>query len=194
MRDRLIFAGQLVVHAARRGISDRARRSCRFGRRHGELLPRHQLGPDAAMGLAGLGALCRHDLPVVPDRVLRRLPSRSSSAFPPPMRCICAAGGCRASSKKSSRCRSPFPASRSRWRCCSPMAASATFAAPGCSSSSATSSSRMPFMVRSVMAVFATDRHQDARRRRGVARRLAVAALSRRDRAQRACPAFSPER
>ena len=50
----------------------------------------------------------------------------------------------------------------------------------------------LPFMVRSVMAVFATDRHQDAGRGRGVARRFAVAAFPRRDRAQRACRAFWP--
>ncbi len=43
----------------------------------------------------------------------------------------------------------------------------------------------MPFMVRSVMAVFCDRRHQDAGRGRGVARCIAVAALPRCNRAQR---------
>jgi putative spermidine/putrescine transport system permease protein len=69
--------GTAAVHAAGGGVPDRARRAVDAGRRHRQLLPRHQLGLHAAVDRAGLGSLRRHDRPLVPDR--RRDPRRHAA-------------------------------------------------------------------------------------------------------------------
>ena len=73
-----------------------------------------QLRLHPAMGGAGLGALCRHDRALVPDR-LRNAGGHAGRRRSGGLCAACAGqGGCRARSRRSSRCRSRFPASRSR--------------------------------------------------------------------------------
>src|SRR3984893_2949191 len=58
-----------AVYAAGRRISGRARDPVDFRRRHRELLSGDLLGRDAAMGISGLGSLCRHHPAVIRDRL-----------------------------------------------------------------------------------------------------------------------------
>ena len=59
MRDRLIFAGQLLFTLLVAAFLVVPGDPVDARRRHRELLPRHRVGRDPAMGDAGLGSLCR---------------------------------------------------------------------------------------------------------------------------------------